>query len=366
MTAVGLRIVGRFVGLGLVALLTSAVLPAGAHVTSTGLARIEVEERTVHYRLTLAVAEIGDAGALLRDAVAGDSAAAQRAVAAVQQHLTVAVDDRLCAVGRARLRAPEGDTDHVTLLLDWQCDSVPGPLRVRDTLPEVFGAHYRTIVSIGGAAAAADERSGDRRQEHVLDREHAELRVDLDRPAPSAVTDFLRLGLDHILGGVDHLLFLAALLLGSRGLRSLLLTVTAFTAAHSLSLAVATLGWAHVSPAWVEPAIAASIIWVAAENVWLSPTPLRRHALTFVFGLVHGLAFAEALTDLHLGGWPLARALFGFNAGVEMGQALVVLLLAPALTWIERRTAGPRLERAMSASIAAIGLFWLVQRMLPA
>jgi hypothetical protein len=90
---------------------------------------------------------------------------------------------------------------------------------------------------------------------------------------------------------------------------------------------------------------------------------LRRHLLTFAFGLVHGLAFAEALTELHLSGWPLARALLGFNLGVEVGQALVVLLLAPALAWMARLAAGPRIARGLSMGIAGMGLVWLAQRL---
>jgi hypothetical protein len=86
--------------------------------------------------------------------------------------------------------------------------------------------------------------------------------------------------------------------------------------------------------------------------------------LTFAFGLVHGLAFAEALTELHLSDWPLARALLGFNLGVESGQALLVLLLVPTLAWLARRANGPRVAQVLSAGIAGMGLLWLTQRLL--
>jgi uncharacterized membrane protein len=153
--------------------------------------------------------------------------------------------------------------------------------------------------------------------------------------------------------------------MGSRGLRWLLVTVTAFTLAHSAALALAVLGWVHLSPRVVEPLIAASIIWVATENLWWSEHTARRRraVLAFAFGLVHGLAFSQALTELQLAGWPLAQALLGFNLGVEAGQAAVVLLLAPLLARAAGRAGARRWERAASAAIGVAGLAWLVQRL---
>ncbi len=362
------RVDGLLGSLCLLLMLLLTCLPVAAHTSSTGLARVEFDGDTAHYRLTLVPAEIGDAAAPVRRGVAGDAAAARQVGELAQAHLALAVDGQACRIKRTRLQASQSGDEQVALLLDWQCPVAPGALVLRDTLSSVFGEHYRTIASISRTVSSANaeqarfDTTTSGRQEHILDRGHPEARLDFGQPAPTGLRDFLRLGLDHILSGIDHLLFLAALLLGSRGLRSLLITVTAFTAAHSLSLAAATLGWAHVPSSWVEPAIAASIVWVAVENIWLRSQPLRRHALTFAFGLVHGLAFAEALTELNLSGWSLARALLGFNLGVELGQALVVLLLAPALTWLARQATGPRLERALSVGIAGMGFFWLVQR----
>lgn len=359
---------GLLGSLGLWLALLLVCSPTAAHTSSTGLARVEFDGDEAHYRLTLAPAEIGEAAMPVRRGAGGDAAAAQQVGALLQAHLALAVDSQPCRIKRTRLQASQVGDEQVALLLDWQCQGAPGTLVLRDTLSTVFGEHYRTIASISRSVNAPDaaqdgaNAGASGRQEHILDREHPEARVDFGQPAPNGLVGFLKLGLDHILSGIDHLLFLSALLLGSRGLRSLLITVTAFTAAHSLSLAAATLGWAHVSGNWVEPAIAASIVWVAVENIWLRPQPLRRHALTFAFGLVHGLAFAEALTELHLSGWPLARALLGFNLGVEAGQTLVVLLLAPALAWLARHAAGPRIGRALSVGIAGMGLVWLVQR----
>jgi hypothetical protein len=328
---------------------------ARAHITSTGLAALETRGDQVAYRLTLVASEIGEPAAAIVRGSAGDATAAAHAGELLRTHISVAVDGQACRIRRTRLQASQLDDSRVVLLLDFHCSAAPGRLQLVDTLSAAFGEHYRSIASVA--------RPDGIREERVFDREHPRATFDFGHAAASGVGGFARLGMEHILGGTDHLLFLAALLLGSRGLRSLLITITAFTAAHSLSLAAATLGWAHVSGAWIEPAIAASIVWLALENLQSAHPPLRRHLLTFAFGLVHGLAFAEALIGLDLAGWPLARALLGFNLGVELGQALVVALLAPALAWMARRTLGPRIERTLSVGIAAMGLLWLMQRL---
>ena len=335
---------------------------AQAHTTSTGLATLQSDGDQIAYRLTLSPAEVGDSAAPLLRAAAGDAAALRQVGQMLHEHLALAVDNEPCRIRRTRLQASNvsdaAGADRVVVSVDFACGSAPGTLNLRDNLSTALGEHYRSIVSV--------TRPDGTREERVLDREHARASFDFGHAAASGFTDFIRLGGEHILNGADHLLFLAALLLGSNRLRSLLITVTAFTAAHSLSLAAATLGLAHASPVWVEPMIAVSIVWVALENVLLSggTAPrrgaLRRHLLTFAFGLVHGLAFAEALTELHLRAWPLARALLGFNLGVEAGQALVVLALAPALAWLAHRPFGPRAARGLSLAIATMGLFWLI------
>lgn len=387
---------GRIPGLpGLMAsglALLGLALPAAAHTTSTGLARLDLQGRDAHYQLTVAPAEIGGVGTALQRGVAGDAVAARQVGVLLQTHLALAVNGQPCRLKRTRLQASQIADDRLALLLDWQCADAPGTLLLRDTLSTAFGDHYRSIVSIRRSEIGADRdqatepasakpgasaarptvaSQASHRQEHILDRTHPQVQVDFSQPAPSGFLAFVQLGAGHILGGADHLLFLAALLLGSHGLRPLLVTATAFTLAHSLSLAAATLGWVPATSAWVEPLIAASIVWVALQNMLensarqrrLPPRPLRRPALAFGFGLVHGLAFAEALTPLQLGGWPLARALLGFNLGVEAGQALVILAMLPALRWLARQRAANTVVQALSLAVAALGVFWLVQRL---
>ena len=339
----------------LAALLLWCCLPALAHTTSTGLATLDASTDTPAYRLTLSPTELGAPAADVPRGAAGNAASAARVAEWLKAHVTLAVDGRPCRVKRTRMQASQLGDERVVLMLDFACPAVPGKLLLTDRLSAHFGEHYRTIASISRADGTREER--------VLDNSQTSAEFDFGRAPPSGWLGFVTLGIEHILSGADHLLFLAALLVGTRSVRRLLITVTAFTLAHSLSLVLSVLGWAPLPAAWVEPLIAASIVWVALENLLLmQAAPLRRYALAFAFGLIHGLGFAEALRELQLHGWPLARALLGFNVGVELGQAVVVVALAPLLAWAARRPGAQRWERALSALIALVGLVWLVQR----
>jgi hydrogenase/urease accessory protein HupE len=172
------------------------------------------------------------------------------------------------------------------------------------------------------------------------------------------------LGVEHILTGYDHLAFVAGLLLGARGVRSLLVLVTTFTLAHSVTLAAATLGWLSAPSAVVEPLIAASIAFVGLENLWHPPLA-RRVALTFAFGLVHGLGFAGLLAELGVGRASLPWALLSFNLGVEAGQ-LAAVAVAGWLVHVASRseTWSTTGWRSANAGLTAAGLWWLGERLL--
>ncbi len=173
---------------------------------------------------------------------------------------------------------------------------------------------------------------------------------------------FGKLGIEHIWTGYDHLLFLLGLLIAAPSLRAMLFITTGFTVAHSITLSLAALGIVHLSPAFVEPAIAASIAFVGIENFW-RPPPKRRVIVTFLLGLIHGFGFAGLLIELGLPRDALVLALVSFNGGVEVGQATVVALAMPVLlllrrtSWWERRGVP-----GISVAVALAGLVWLVQR----
>jgi hypothetical protein len=185
-------------------------------------------------------------------------------------------------------------------------------------------------------------------------------------PTPS-FAEFLRLGIGHILnfGAFDHLLFLTALLLGCRKLKPMLLVITGFTLAHSVTLALAALNVVTISARIVEPAIAISIIVVAAENFRRTEKPWHRYALTCGFGLIHGFGFAGALRDSGLAGtgMQIAKPLLAFNLGVEIGQLTVAAALLPVLLLLERQPWFARHGvKAVSGLIILVAAFWLWQR----
>jgi hydrogenase/urease accessory protein HupE len=175
------------------------------------------------------------------------------------------------------------------------------------------------------------------------------------------------LGVEHILLGFDHLLFLAGLLLACRSARPMVLIVTTFTVAHSITLVLGALNWFVLPASIVEPVIAASIVLVGIENLVRREPPPARAALCFAFGLVHGLGFAGALRELGLGqgGASFALPLLGFNLGVEAGQLLVVAVLLPALLLLRKRQHVARwVLPVASVCVTVAGSYWLLERTL--
>lgn len=182
----------------------------------------------------------------------------------------------------------------------------------------------------------------------------------------SSFWSFLKLGIEHILTGYDHLLFLCGLLLACHRFSTAAKIITCFTIAHSLTLALAALDVVSLPGRVVEPLIAASIVFVGVENIIRRGEPGWRWALTFALGLVHGFGFAGALKEAGLGssGAALLVPLFSFNLGVELGQAGVAAVLLPLLWKLRDLPAFEKYGRnVISAAIALAGAVWLVTRL---
>jgi len=199
--------------------------------------------------------------------------------------------------------------------------------------------------------------------------------------ALNVMVTYLVLGVEHILFGVDHLLFVLALLILIKGWRRLIGTITAFTVAHSITLAAATLGFVHVPPKPVEATIALSIVFVACEIVHRRQ---GRRGLTegwplviaFSFGLLHGLGFASALREVGLPQNAIPLALLFFNVGVELGQLLFIGVVIAVITLavhvarkFSRSNVAPESAIAWCQNISAytiggVAAFWLIQRTL--
>jgi hydrogenase/urease accessory protein HupE len=257
--------------------------------------------------------------------------------------------------GPARWIAPDG----VELSAAFHCPRPGEPMQVRlELLSRLPPGHVHLARVVAGGHT--EERAADAR------RDGFEVAGRPGRLRQAAA--FAALGVEHILTGWDHVAFLLGLLLATASLGEVARSLTSFTAAHALTLALATLGVARPPASLVEPLIAASVALVALENLRdLRRRPERarpRWPLALAFGLVHGFGFAGALDGLRLSGVELAVALGAFNAGVELGQAAIALAVYPLLAWIRVR---PRLAvtglHAASATVGAAGLFWLVQRL---
>src|SRR5262249_12322830 len=178
------------------------------------------------------------------------------------------------------------------------------------------------------------------------------------------IGSFFLLGIEHILTGYDHLLFLLALILRGGNLWSLFKIITAFTIAHSITLALAALNIVMLPERLIEATIALSIAYVAAENLFMRKAVSHRWAVSFLFGLVHGFGFSNVLRELGLPKEGLVWSLLNFNLGVEAGQAMAVLIAVPILFRLRKFRWEPRAVVAMSVVVLAVGLVLFVERAL--
>ena len=198
------------------------------------------------------------------------------------------------------------------------------------------------------------------------------VKLNLSIPQPPPVWQYVYLGIHHIWTGFDHLLFVFGLLLLVKKKSTLIWTITAFTIAHSLTLALATFDLVNVTPVFTESAIALSIVFLAVEIVHqyhghqglMSRYPWF---VSFCFGLLHGLGFAGALRDVGLPQHDIPLALFLFNAGVEIGQLVFVLLALIVLAGIRRMRIpiSNKLQYVPAYAIGALAMFWFIERLAP-
>ncbi len=185
--------------------------------------------------------------------------------------------------------------------------------------------------------------------------------------ALSVFVDYIGIGFEHIIPkGLDHILFVLGLFFLSTRLGPLLWQVTAFTVAHTVTLALGILGYVSVPANIVEPLIAASIVYVGVENVMSRGLSPWRPAVVFCFGLLHGLGFASVLGDIGLNPSQFVTGLIGFNVGVELGQLSVIAIafLAVGLWFRNKPWYRNRISNPASVAIALVGAYWVVERTL--
>ncbi|MFE3162530.1 HupE/UreJ family protein [Streptomyces sp. NPDC059224] len=267
---------------------------------------------------------------------------------------------------------------YARLVLDWDCAGRSADAVLRSGLfpdGEGYVRDTKTIITY-----ELEGRSGSA----ALDAAHPSF--SLGQAWYERFWEFFRLGAEHLLGGIDHILFLLALIAGSRRLREIVLAATSFTLAHSVTFLLAALGVVEVPARVVEPVIALSIAVVAAWYLWrmwrgrgraaevgavasgrlgLDRAGWVRLGVVFCFGLVHGLGFAGALGIHEAWSWTLLWSLLVFNVGIEAVQLGIIAVVFPLLALVRHRSpaAGLWLTGVVSAGVAVMGAIWFVQRL---
>jgi hydrogenase/urease accessory protein HupE len=279
-----------------------------------------------------------------------------------------------------RIPATQGTPPAVTPSFPGQCrpmapvalEQAPGSLIGREIMKCAGGLSQGRVALTGLERTVLDalvriEFADGRQTTAVLHPSNPSISLDAGSPRTAG---YFGLGVEHILFGIDHLLFVTGLVLIVRRPWRLAKTITAFTLAHSITLALATLGFIHVPPAPVEATIALSIVFLARELAWAERgegglTIRQPWLVAFAFGLLHGFGFAGALSEIGLPRHDIPLALLLFNLGVEAGQLLFIAVLLLVRAAILRGAPGmPRiLARAPTYGIGAGAAFWLIQRM---
>jgi hydrogenase/urease accessory protein HupE len=313
-------------------------------------------ELLVDYQAFVSVSGVGggvttaaaDAEKALRD---GESAVADY----LRDTLRIEADGVVCEPDGVETGVElRDDEPYARVLLDYQCRS-DGAVEIRYTaLLGDIDPNHRNIATYDLGADSG---------RFVFDSDHRALAVGEQNLGRQGYL-FLALGVEHLLLGLDHLLFVVALLISARGVRDVLGVVTTFTIAHSIALGLTALGVTSVPSSVVEPLIALSIAYVAAENLLGRSGSRWRRAAVFGFGLLHGMGFAGGLDLAGEEGWSWVVPLASFNLGVELGQVAVVAALFPLLALLRRWSWSGRLLLLTSGAIALCGLVWFVKRLL--
>jgi hypothetical protein len=345
-----------------------AATPAWAHKPSDAHLRLSADGPAIAGRLDVAVRDLDGALGIDRDGNGEVTwtelqANAPRIAAYVEHRLAITGDGAPCAlrVGDAAL-TDLSDGAYWALPVSAACDHRPAALEVAYALLFDIDSMHRGLIHV------ADQT--------VLVRDARPVRITLGEA--TSIAAFVKEGVWHIWMGIDHILFLLCLILpavfqrrteswaAADSLRDVgkevFEIVTAFTLAHSITLVISAIGLIALPSRFVETAIALSVVVAALNNLLRAID--ARWAVAFALGLLHGFGFSSVLIDLGLPSHELIGALLGFNLGVELGQAAIVIALLPVLFWIRRTLAYQALLWAGSGTVAIIAALWSYQRAL--
>ncbi|MEE2637441.1 MAG: HupE/UreJ family protein [Acidobacteriota bacterium] len=334
---------------------------AGAHPAPFSFVDVRVHADTVDLEVVLHAFDVAyELGVQPPNRVVepgGLGSRGARLAALIQERLQITVDGRRVVAEGWSEPEPLPERQSVSVKARVSLQGAPG---VIDVAAEMFpyDPQHQTFLNFydeGTLTSQAILGGGDTSYQYFVGSRQGTIAV---------IQKFVPQGVHHILIGPDHLLFLIGLLLLGGSLRRLLMVITAFTIAHSITLALAVLEVVSPPGNIVEPIIALSIVYVGADNLLVRGGRDMRVWIALVFGLIHGFGFASVLREMGLPSGALGWSLFSFNLGVEIGQVAVAVVVASALTALRSRSeaAGRRLAFAGSIGVIAAGTYWFLQR----
>jgi hypothetical protein len=336
---------------------------AAAHPLEMGNLRLDVRDGAIDLSLELDVTAVAALLDLDASRVDADTVRARTEALASSTYRLAAIDDCTWRSVTAELHART-----VTLTDRATCSSEPRELRWPLPFVTRVSPTFQLLV---------DAHAFDNERVVIIDKQTPMLVLAREAETVS-LAGFVLKGVEHIGAtpsqwqgpnglklpdGIDHVLFLLGLLLAGGSIMRLLGIVSGFTVGHTITLGLAALGVVRPPSSVIEPLIALTIAFVAVE-AYTSRLERHRWKIATCFGLIHGFGFANALTELHLSRGDMAKALFGYNLGVELGQVVLVLLIGP-LVWLVHRDArvGRPLTRALSIGIFLVAIYWFFIRL---
>ncbi|MEH7012591.1 HupE/UreJ family protein [Neobacillus niacini] len=330
-----------------------------AHSINMNYSDLNIEGNEILYDLFIEQTDLFPQFGTDLDNLVNDDLASQKIESYLQKGLRIDADSKpltmeLVSMNMAQKGAVRGVEFQLTFIADEEI--------------EQFNLHYDLVFDDAPAhTSVLMVHAGEYFQQDMIDSTNRDILINLsqDLPQPeigSVLWKYFKLGIEHILTGYDHLLFLLSLVLIASRFKDALKIVTAFTIAHSITLFLVATDRIQVSSHWVEALIALTICYVAVENMFVQKAKWR-WLLTAIFGLIHGMGFAGALAETGLPKSNLIGSLLTFNLGVETGQLLILCLVLPLLIWLRRFPWYRKMMISTSCLIFVLAFYWLIQRL---
>ncbi|WP_342542509.1 HupE/UreJ family protein [Paenisporosarcina sp. FSL H8-0542] len=356
-----------FLSLFIILLFFGTATTSLAHSIDMNYSDLNIEGNEILYDLFIEQTDLFPQFGTDLDNLVNDELASQKIESYLQKGLRIDADSKpltmeLVSMNMAQKGAVRGMEIQLTFIADEEI--------------EQFNLHYDLVFDDAPAhTSVLMVHAGEYFQQDMIDSTNRDILINLPQDPPqdlpqelpqpeigSVLWKYFVLGIEHILTGYDHLLFLLSLVLIASRFKDALKIVTAFTIGHSITLFLVATDRIQVSSHWVEALIALTICYVAVENMFVQKAKWR-WLLTALFGLIHGMGFAGALAETGLPKSNLIGSLLTFNLGVEAGQIMFLCLLLPFLLWLRRFPWYRKMMISTSCLIFVLAFYWLIQRL---